>query len=91
MAKKEILQNQTFRIAAPTASTVLLVGNFTQWEKKAQPMQKGKDGVWSTTVELTPGRHYYRFIVDGQWRDDPECTIREPNPYGGQDMVRQVV
>ena len=32
----------------------------------------------------------YRFLVDGQWRDDPKCTVRVPNPYGGQDAVRQV-
>jgi hypothetical protein len=29
-------------------------------------------------------------MVDGQWRDDPECALHVPNPYGGQDAVRQV-
>jgi len=53
-------------------------------------MQKGKDGIWTATVSLSPGKHSYRFIVDGDWRDDPECTLRVPNPYGSQDMVRQV-
>jgi hypothetical protein len=42
------------------------------------------------SVELSPGQHHYRFIVDGDWRDDPECTVRVANPYGGQDMVKQV-
>jgi hypothetical protein len=28
--------------------------------------------------------------VDGQWCEDPECTVRVPNPFGGFDMVRQV-
>jgi hypothetical protein len=28
--------------------------------------------------------------VDGQWRDDPECALHVPNPYGSQDSVRQV-
>jgi hypothetical protein len=54
-------------------------------------MEKGRDGMWTTTVELTCGRHSYRFIVDGEWRDDPECAMRAPNPYGGQDMVRETV
>jgi hypothetical protein len=35
-------------------------------------------------------KNNYRFIVDGQWCDDPECSVRAPNPYGGQNMVRQV-
>jgi hypothetical protein len=42
-----------------------------------------------TTVELEPGPHNYRFLVDGQWRDYPECTLQVPNPFGGQDSVRQ--
>ena len=81
---------QTFRFTSPAAMSVLLVGDFTHWQQKGIPMQKGKDGVWTATVLLPPGKHNYRFVVDGEWRDDPECTLRVPNPYGGQDMVRQV-
>ena len=81
---------QTFRFTAPGAMSVLLVGDFTHWQQKGIPMQKGKDGVWTATVSLPPGKHGYRFIVDGEWRDDPECTLRVPNSYGGQNMVRQI-
>ncbi len=80
---------QTFRYSAPEAINVLLVGDFTHWQQQAIPLQKDKKGVWTTAVALTPGKHTYRFIVDGEWRDDPECTLRVPNPFGGQDMVRQ--
>jgi 1,4-alpha-glucan branching enzyme len=78
----------TFRFAAPGAMSVLLVGDFTHWQRGGIPMRKDQHGVWQTTVALTPGKHSYRFIVDGEWRDDPECKVRVPNPYGGQDMVR---
>jgi 1,4-alpha-glucan branching enzyme len=81
---------QTFRFSAPTAMSVLLVGDFTHWQKRAIPMQKGKDGIWSATVTLPTGKHTYRFIVDGQWQDDPDCTVRVANPYGTQNMVRTV-
>ncbi len=91
MARKvETPQKQTFRFSAPEATSVLLVGDFTHWQKHAIPMQKGKDGIWTAALELSAGKHTYRFIVDGEWRDDPECTLRVPNPYGSQDMVRQV-
>jgi 1,4-alpha-glucan branching enzyme len=83
-------RKQSFRFTAPGAMSVMLVGDFTQWQQKGIPMRKGKDGVWIASVELTPGMHHYRFIVDGDWRDDPECTVRVANPYGGQDMVKQV-
>jgi 1,4-alpha-glucan branching enzyme len=83
-------KRQTFRFSAPGATSVLLVGDFTHWQQKAIPMQKAKHGIWTATVDLPPGKHYYRFIVDNEWRDDPECPMRVPNPYGGQNMVRQV-
>ena len=53
-------------------------------------MTKDPEGVWKTTVALPPGSHQYRFIVDGEWRDDPKCTLRVANPYGTQDTVRQI-
>jgi len=81
---------QTFRFSSSGAMSVLLVGDFTHWQESGIPMHKGKDGIWVATVELPPGKHTYRFLVDGDWRDDPECTLRVPNPYGSQDMVRQV-
>ncbi len=83
-------RKQTFRYTAPDAKSVLLAGDFTQWQQQALPMQKGPDGVWAASVSLPPGKHYYRFIVDSQWCDDPQCGTRVPNPYGGQDMVRLV-
>jgi 1,4-alpha-glucan branching enzyme len=83
-------RTQSFSFTAPTATCVQLVGDFTHWQQRPINLQKGADGAWHTTVELDAGPHRYRFLVDGQWRDDPECSLREPNPYGGQDSVRQV-
>jgi len=39
---------------------------------------------------LAPGEHYYHFLVDGEWRDDPECSVRMPNPFGSQNSVAVV-
>ena len=81
---------QTFSFAAPTAMSVQLVGDFTHWQQQPISLRKGGDGIWRATVELPPGDHHYRFLVDGQWHDDPECALQVPNPFGGQDAVRQV-
>jgi chromosome partitioning protein len=90
MRTQDIVPGESFRINAPSAMSVLLAGDFTHWQHKPLPMQKGKSGTWSASVNLNPGRHKYRFIVDGEWRDDPACDLRVPNPFGSQDMVRQV-
>lgn len=84
------IRQQSFAFSAPDALSVQLVGDFTQWQQRPVSMQKGADGVWRTTVELPPGTHHYRFLVDGQWRDDPDCILRAPNPYGSEDMTRLV-
>ncbi|GIX49863.1 glycogen-binding domain-containing protein [Limisphaera sp. 4302-co] len=81
---------QTFRFNAPTAMSVLLAGDFTHWQQQAIPMHKGPDGIWTVTVQLPPGTYHYRFIVDGEWRDDPECTLRVPNPFGSENCVIKV-
>ena len=67
-----------------------LVGDFTHWQQKPISMQRSADGMWRTTVALTPGTHHYRFLVDGQWRDDPECRLRVSNPFGSEDAIREV-
>jgi len=83
-------QKQAFAFSAPGAGSVQLVGDFTHWQESPISLQKGADGVWRTAVALEPGSHHYRFLVDGEWRDDPECPLRAPNPYGSEDMLRQV-
>ncbi len=81
---------QTFSITAPGASSVMLVGDFTHWQDKPINMVKRQGGLWTASVNLPPGTHHYRFLVDGQWRDDPENTLRVPNPYGSENAVRAV-
>jgi len=81
---------QTFSLTAADAASVLLVGDFTQWQQNPIPMKRDGNGVWSTMIALGAGTHRYRFLVDGEWRDDPDCILRVQNPYGSEDSVRQV-
>lgn len=89
-ATKTVTLNQTFSFDAPGASSVILVGDFTHWQKNPISLRKHADGIWRATVALAPGEHRYRFLVDGEWRDDPECTLRTPNPYGSEDSIIRV-
>jgi 1,4-alpha-glucan branching enzyme len=91
MEKRHNGKHQMFSITAPSATIVQLVGDFTDWKEHPINLHRGELGTWRTTIDLKPGTHRYRFLVDGQWRDDPECSVRVPNPYGSQDDIRQVV
>jgi 1,4-alpha-glucan branching enzyme len=81
---------QGFSYRAPDAISVQLVGDFTHWQAHPISLKKETGGLWHASVELPPGTHHYRFLVDGEWHDDPECASRVPNPFGGQNMTRQV-
>jgi 1,4-alpha-glucan branching enzyme len=83
-------KEQQFSFRAPGALSVQLVGDFTHWQKQPVHLKKESEGIWRTTVSLEPGTYRYRFVVDGQWHDDPECTLRVPNPFGSEDMIREV-
>lgn len=77
----------SFVYAAPESTSVLLAGDFTGWQQAPLPMKKDKSGVWKKTVSLPPGRYEYRLIVDGEWKDDPQCPNRQANQFGGENCV----
>jgi len=79
-----------FRFEAPSAHEVLLAADFTNWDKEPVKLIKGGGGVWHTKLSLAPGKHLYRFLVDGVWQDDPHQTQRVPNPFGTANSVVEV-
>ena len=80
-------QKVTFSYNAPEAQTVQVAGDFTGWQQAPLDLKKDKKGLWKKSVSLEPGKYEYRLLVDGQWRDDPQCTNRQPNQFGGQNCV----
>jgi chromosome partitioning protein len=76
----------TFAFEAPEAETVLLVGDFNEWSADGSEMEP-IGGVWTKVIKLEPGRYRYRYVVDGQWQNDPSNAAIEPNPYGGHDSI----
>ena len=90
MRAKSIQGKIKFELSAPEAKEVSLVGNFNQWNSQANPMKKDKKGIWKVALSLKPGRYEYRFIADGNWKNDPSCSFRVANEFGGENCVRIV-
>lgn len=60
-----------FRLDAPAARTVMLAGDFTDWQPQ-YPLTRSAPGVWTIVVPLNPGVHDYAFVIDGnRWTPDP--------------------
>lgn len=65
-----------FVLEAP-AGAVALVGDFNDWDPQALPLER-RDGAWSVTLRLAPGRYRYAFVVDGDhWLSDPGHPVAQ--------------
>jgi 1,4-alpha-glucan branching enzyme len=89
-ARKSTHPSETFTLHAPDAVAVLLVGSFTDWEQHSIPLRRDSNGTWTVAVRLQPGKHEYLFIVDGAWCSDPACAPHVANPFGTENMLREV-
>ena len=77
-----------FSYYAPCAKEIFLAGDFNGWKKRATPLIKGKDDVWRIILELKPNRSYdYKYIVDGNWVNDPNNEDLNPDVAGGANSV----
>lgn len=81
----------TFTYQAPDAGQVFLAGDFNGWNASDLPLARGEDGLWTVTVDLKPGSHEYKFIVDGAWVEDPSNPQKTVDPYGGFNSVVTVL
>jgi 1,4-alpha-glucan branching enzyme len=84
-------RKEIFLLDAPGAFNVQLAGDFTNWQESPIHLQRTIDGTWQAAVPLRPGVYQYRYIVDGQWRDDAKSAAQEPNPFGSCNAVRHVI
>jgi chromosome partitioning protein len=75
-----------FTLTAPDAHCVQLAGDFNSWVPDGSEMEFS-NGVWKKILSLTPGRYRYRFVVDGQWLNDPMNSLKEPSPFGNWDSI----
>jgi 1,4-alpha-glucan branching enzyme len=79
-----------FAVEAPKAKKVCLVGDFNDWDGGRHPMKRSQSGKWEKIAVLAPGRYEYRFLVDGEWWNDPENDDRCFNCFGSQNDVIHV-
>jgi 1,4-alpha-glucan branching enzyme len=80
----------TFRFRHAYARTVALAGDFNDWSTTAHPMRQLEKGRWTVEAELPPGRHEYRFVVDGnEWWNDPDAP-KLSNIWGTENSFLDV-
>ncbi len=79
------------RYRDPAASDVRIAGDFNGWvpDKGVRSLVEQESGerVWTKILLLPPGRYAYRYVVDGEWREDPDNPDAVAAPGGGRSSV----
>ena len=73
----------------PDAREVFLVGDFNNWNHRADRMTK-RQGEFRKSKRLAPGEYSYKFLVDGEWHTDPSAARQTPNEFGTLNSVIEV-
>lgn len=81
----------SFAIEAPAANSVMLAGDFNEWDYETTPLKRvGRSNIWKSDLYLKPGRYEYKFVVDGNWVSDPRNSNKVRNNFGTENSVIEV-
>lgn len=81
----------SFNFKAEPGSTVFVAGTFNKWDPTQYRLRDNPDnGEYKIKLTVPPGRHEYKFIVNGVWCADPTCLEWAPNSQGSLNSVLTV-
>ena len=73
------------------ASDVRIAGDFNGWvpDKNVRSSVEalGETRVWTKVLQLSPGTYQYRYVVDGEWKEDPGNPRIHSGPGGSKNSV----
>jgi chromosome partitioning protein len=90
-AREDAQREVVIRFRDLRASDVRIAGDFNGWvpDKGVRSLieSEGTTRVWTKILRLPPGRYQYRYVVDGEWREDPENPETALGAVGGRNSV----
>jgi len=74
------------------AHTVAIAGDFNGWDSQANILEDPeRDGIWTGTLKLEPGRYEYMFVVDGEkWFPDPNALRYVKDGFGNKNAILEI-
>lgn len=76
----------TFSVEAKAAQTASVVGDFNEWDAEAGKLGKQKNGTFKGTFDLPKdGSYEFRYVVDGQYRNEPDADGFRYNDFAGAE------
>ncbi|GAA4233072.1 hypothetical protein GCM10022291_09260 [Postechiella marina] len=76
----------TFSILAEEAKEVSVVGSFNEWDTKAAPLKKLKNGTFKGTINLDKDSSYeFKYVVDGAYVNDDAADAYAWSEFASAD------
>lgn len=89
---KERKKAWRFRVWAPSAKSVSIVGDFNNWDRDANPMEKvAQSGIWECYIKGVKKYDIYKYSIEGQdntvhLKSDPYALHTETAPSNGSKV-----
>ena len=81
----------SFHLSADPGSDVFVAGSFNGWNPAQFRLNRlSHENIFGIELTLPPGRHEYKFVVNGEWRLDPSCPDWRLNCQGTLNSVVSV-
>jgi len=74
-----------FRIRAPGADLVSVIGDFNGWDPERHPMREAGNGWWEIALPVGPGARQYAFVIDGEIVTPPMAESTVEDGFGGRN------
>ena len=88
---KPKVKRVTFKVRADPGSKVAVAGDFNKWDASANPLaDPNGTGDFSAALSLAAGTYEYKFVINGTWCVDPDCTEWIQNSLGTLNSVCKV-
>ena len=85
--KLKSLKAVEFKLTAPTAQEVYIVGDFNNWQKRKEYTMIRKDDTWQKRLNLAKGEYHYKFVIDNLWVHDNANPCKSSDSFGGYNSL----
>jgi 1,4-alpha-glucan branching enzyme len=84
--KLDGVQGVYFRVWAPNAQAVSVIGDFNGWDRRADPMRsRGVTGIWECFVAGAGQGSLYKYFIESQFNG---YSVEKADPYGFAAEIR---
>jgi len=88
IANRKTTETTYFQVSADPGSDVFVTGTFNNWNPfQCRMLDESGTGIFRIALKLPPGRHEYKFVVNGEWRSDPNYPDWVVNEHGTLNSV----